>query len=142
DLSLDVPQIQLTLSDNGVQFGPTAWNVVYTSYRGAGTAQGNVRWAPDLAIGVAFYSETITLQQWRDMQLSGFVSLDSGVLKLTGFHAQQGTGKLDANAEFSEKAKTVSAMWKAWKLDPAGVPGTTDGTIDLQWNASDLGDAS
>ncbi len=142
DLSLDVPQVQLVLNDNGVQFGPVGWKVVYTSYRGAGTAQGHVQWAPNLTAGMTFYTEPITLDQWRNMQFSGFAGLESGVLKLTGFHAQQGTGSVDASAEISEKTKTMSAMWKAWRLDPAGIPGTSNGNLDLHWKASDLGDAS
>src|SRR5262249_41025694 len=132
----------LALNDNGLQFGPVGWNIAYTKYRGAGTAQGQLTWAPALAFGLSFYTDPITVEQWRNMELSGFANLDSGVLKLTALHAKQGMGQLDGNAEISEKKKSVPAAWKAVRLDPAGVRGTTDGNVDLQWNAADFSDIS
>ena len=140
DLSMELHEIQLSLSDDGVQFGPSAWKIDYAEYNGAGTAEGQLKWTPALATELSFSTDPLTIRQWKQIRASGKVNFDKGILKITDFRAQQGQGEFLASAEISDKKKSVIAAWKRLELGPAGIPANSNGTVSLQWNASDFSD--
>jgi len=142
DLSLELREIRLSLSDDGVHFGPADWKIVYAEYNGAGTAEGQLKWTPALATDVSFSTDPLTIRQWKKIRASGKVNFDKGILKITDFRAQQGRAEVLASAEISDKKKSVIAAWKRLELGPAGIPANSSGTVSLQWNASDFSDTS
>jgi outer membrane protein assembly factor BamA/autotransporter translocation and assembly factor TamB len=141
-LSLDIHEIQLSLSDDGIQFGPSGWKVMYAEYNGAGTAEGQLKWAPTLATDVSFSTEPLTVRQWKQIRASGKINFDKGILRITDFRAEQGKGEVLASAEISDKKKSLIAAWKRLELGPAGIPANSNGTVSLQWKASDFSDTS
>jgi autotransporter translocation and assembly factor TamB len=141
DLVLDIPEIQFSLSDDGVKFEPAAWKLVYSEYNGAGVADGQLKWTPTLAADLSFSTDPVSLRQWKDIRASGKVKFDNGVLRISDFRAQQGDAEVTATAALSDKQHFVMASWKRLKLDPAGLPATSNGTMTLQWKASDFSDA-
>ena len=64
------------------------------------------------------------------------------MLKITDFLASTGDGRVAGSAEISDEGKSTNLLWNAVRLDPAGVPAVTEGTLQLQWSASDFSDAS
>jgi hypothetical protein len=77
---MEIKEIQLALSDDGVQFGPSAWKIDYAEYSGAGTAQGQLKWAPTLATDVSFSTDPLTIRQWKQIRASGKLNFDKGIL--------------------------------------------------------------
>ena len=142
DLVLDIPEIRLSLSDDGIQFAPAAWKLVYSEYNGAGVADGQLKWSPTLAAELSFSTEPLRVRQWTDIRASGKVKFNEGVLRISDFRAQQGNGEVLATAALSDKQHFVTATWKRLNLDPAGLPATSSGALTLQWKASDFSDAS
>jgi hypothetical protein len=74
----------LSLSDDGIHFGPSGWKVVYAEYNGAGTAQGQLKWTPALATEMSFSTDPLTIRQWKKVQASGKINFDNGISPCPG----------------------------------------------------------
>ena len=142
DSQFEVREIPLRLGSDGLQFGPTKWAIQYSAYNGAGSTQGALQWAPAIRLNLTFATDPLNVQNWRDIKASGEIGVENGVLKITDFRAATGDGQVVGSAEISDKKKSGTLIWNAVRLDPAGIPAVTEGTLDLQWTASDLSDAS
>jgi outer membrane protein assembly factor BamA/autotransporter translocation and assembly factor TamB len=77
---------------------------------------------------------------WRDLESSAKIFYENGAVKVTDLRVGSGTGKALGSAEIKDQIKTVDLHWSGLNLTPAGFPATTDGELQLQWQASDFKD--
>lgn len=142
DLTAQLPEIPLALTDSAIQFGPMPWSVVYTGYGAQGSAQGRVQWAPAIAADLSFQTDPLEFDAWTDIELSGAVQYADDLLKVTDFRGRQGDGEIRATAELGSEGGLVNALWSRLNVDPSGIRGVTDGMVDLRWTAADFSDAA
>lgn len=143
DTQIALQQIPVMLGTDSLQFGPLDWSLQYAKYDGKGDADGDLRWSPSVAFHLNFTTQPMTIEKWKELQASGQAGYEDGILKLKNVRVvQSGTGQLIASAEISDQKKSANLIWNALRLDPAGVPGTSDGSLNLKWKASDFTDVS
>jgi len=140
DARVELREIHVTVVEDGFQFDPAEWKAHYTEYDATGNVSGQLKWTPAFFAGMQFSTNPVAIRQWKGIRASGKVELDKGVLRISEFRAQQGAGQVNATAEISDKKKSLAATWSALRLDPAGFEGTTNGSIQMDWNASDFSD--
>ncbi len=143
DTQIALQEVPILLGPDSLQFGPLDWSLQYAGHDGKGGADGDLKWSPSVAFHLNFTAQPLTIEKWKDLLASGQASYEDGILKMKDIRVLQGgAGQLTAAAEISDRKKTATLIWSALRLDPAGIPGTTGGSLNLNWKASDFSDSA
>jgi outer membrane protein assembly factor BamA/autotransporter translocation and assembly factor TamB len=142
DTNVTMSQIPFELHNDNARFGPASWELHYAKYRGSGSAQGVVRWAPSFSFETNVTTDPITIEEWKDIHASGTVSYANGVLGVSEFRVVQGGGEVMGSARVSDSANSATIVWQNVNLNRGGVVARTDGTLKMNWQRSDFSDLS
>ena len=142
EASIAATEIPFAFDPVSAQFGPAAWRLHYTKYDGSGSAQGVIRWSPELALDTEVSTDPLTIEKWKDIQLSAKASYKNGTFDIPEFRATQRGGEIAGSARLSDAGTSANIAWKDVNLDPSGFVARTDGTLNLKWKRSDLSDLS
>jgi outer membrane protein assembly factor BamA/autotransporter translocation and assembly factor TamB len=142
EASVTAAQVPFVLDNESAQFGPLAWKVHYAKYDSSGSVQGIVRWSPALALDANVSTDPLTIEKWKDIRLNAKASYANGTFDISEFRATQPGSEIAGSARISDAGTSANVAWKDVKLDPSGFVARTDGTLNLTWKRSDLGDLS
>jgi len=90
DIVVRIPDIPILMSDAGINIDETRWRIEHPEVTVAGKSQGAFQWAPAIGLRLNYTTDPVTYDNWRDIQSSGQIGFDNGVLKLTDFRATRG----------------------------------------------------